>query len=771
MPKSAPIQSNFNAGEFSPLLYGRVDFEKYPSALSVSINGIPLVQGPWTRRPGTYFAAEVKDSSQATRLVRFEYSTTQAYIIEFGHLYMRFYRNGGPVLETAQNITGATAANPVVVTYTGADPSNGDDIEIAGVVGMTQLNGRRFRVANVNAGANTLELNDLAGNAIDGTAYTAYSSGGTLARVYTVTTPYTAAHIFQLKFAQSADVLFVSHPSYAPRKIGRSAHTTWTVTSIDVRDGPYLIANTGSTTLTCSATSGVVTVTASAITDINNGTGFQTTDIGRPVRIKTSGAAWGWGKITGYTSTTVVEVTLTQAVGATTATANWRLGLWSDTTGYPGCVTFYEDRLGWAGATGAPDRFDFSKTGDYENMAPTAYDTGATVADDNALSFTLRSKKVQVIRWMEDDEQGLLIGTVSGEWMVRPSSLNEALTPTNINAKQMTSYGSLNLPAIKTGKASIFVQRSGRKVRELTFVYVDNAYRAPNMTVLAEHITLSGIKDFAYQQEPQSLVWCARNDGVLAGFTYERDQNVLGWHRHILGGVSDADGADVLVESVASIPSSDEVRDELWLIAQRYVNGRAVRYVEYLTPIWERGTAREDAFFVDCGLTYDGAATTTISGLWHLVGETVTILADGATHPTKVVSALGQITLDRSASVVQVGYGYNSDGATLRNNSGAADGTAQGKTQRKHRVGFRLHDTLGLKVGPSFNESGEGKLTRVVFRTSADEANAGVPLFSGDKSVEWEGDYSTEDLVYWRFDQPLPGTILAILPQQMTMDR
>lgn len=759
MAKVAAIQVNFNAGEVSPLMYGRVDFDKYKNALSTCLNSIPLVQGAITRRPGTRFAGETKTSSAASRVVGFKYSTTQAYIIEFGDLYARFYRNNGPVLETAQDITAATAANPVVVTYAGADYTNGDHIEIAGVVGMTELNARRFRVANVNAGANTLELQDLEGNNINGAAYTAYVSGGTLARVYTVTTPYAVADVPALKFSQSADVLYVAHPSYAPRKISRTAHTTWTVTVIDFVDGPYLPTNATAVTFTCSATVGVATLTASAAT-------FATTDVGRHVRVKTTGAAWGWGKITAFTSSTQVTVDLIKAVGATTATASWRLGLWSATTGYPACVTFHEDRLGWAGSTAAPQRLDFSRSGQYETMQPSDYDTSATVAADHALAFTLNSEDVQNIKWMQSDDQGLLIGTVAGEWIVRPSSLNEALTPTNVKAVQMSAHGSTdNIRAVRCGKSSLFVQRAGRKARELAFVYVDNAYRAPDMTVLSQHVTLGGLKEIAYQQEPQSLLWGVRNDGVVTGFTYERDQNVLGWHRHTLGGTA------TVVESVASIPSADGTRDEVWFVVKRTIGGVTRRYVEYMTKIWERGDEQDDAFYVDCGLTYDGAAVSTIGGLWHMVGETVTILADGATHPAKTVSALGKITLDRAASKVHVGYGYNSDGASLRNDAGAADGTAQGKTQRTHGVAFRLHDTLGLMTGASFATSGAGKLTRQTFRKGSDNLGEKVPLYSGDLIVEWEGDYTTENLICWRFDQPLPGTILSIMPRLMTIDR
>lgn len=769
MAKVSPIQSVFNTGEITPLLYGRVDYDNYKKALKTSVNGIALVQGPWTRRPGTYFVAEAKDSSKATRVVQFEFSTTQAYIIEFGDEYMRFYRNNGPVLETAQNITGITQADPAVVTYDGSDNyANGDDIEIAGIVGMTELNGRRFRVANVNTGANTFELQDLQGNDIDSTGYTAWSSGGTVARVYTVTTPWVEADLFQLKFTQSADVLYVAHPDYAPRKVTRTAHTSWTVSTIAFLDGPYLPTNSTSTTMTLGATSGNTTLTASATTGVNGGSGFRAGDVGRIVRWKDAAGNWTWLEITGFTSTTVVDVTFKGPnASATTATVNWRLGLWNSVDGYPGAVTFFEDRLTWGGAPGAPSRVDFSKSSDYENMAPTAA-TAGTVADDNAIAVTLNSKNVQVIRWLEDDEKGLFVGTVSGEWIIRPSNQNEALSPTNVNAKQSTTHGSKNVQAVRAGKATLYVQRAGRKLRELAYVYEVDGFRSPDMTVLAEHITYGGgLVELAYQQEPQSIVWAPRADGVLLSFTYERDQAVLGWARHKLGGWSDSSGSThAKVESCAVIPAADGTRDELWLVVNRYIDGGTKRYIEYMTKMWEQGDDQEDAFFCDCGLTYDGAATDSGSGAYHLRGQTVQVLADGAAHPDITISATGEWTLARDASVVQIGYKYNSDGETLRPEAGAADGTAQGKTQRTHRVGFRFYDSLGVKVGPSFDN-----LTQITFRTSADDANSAVPLFNGDKSQPWEGDYTSDNHICWRFDGLLPGTVEAVMPQLHTQDR
>ena len=300
---------------------------------------------------------------------------------------------------------------------------------------------------------------------------------------------------------------------------------------------------------------------------------------------------------------------------------------------------------------------------------------------------------------------------------------------------------------------------------EAAYVFQNDGFQAPDISLLAEHITRGGVADTTYQRTPHSIVWSVRADGVLLSATYDRGQDVIGWGRHPIGGVSDAAGTGAKVESIDVLPTPDGTRMELWLVVQRYVNGATKRYVEYMSSFWERGDDQKDAFFVDSGLTYNGVPVTSVTGLDHLEGETVTILADGAAHPDKVVSS-GAIALDRSASVVHAGKGYNSDGQTLRNNAGSADGTAQGKIQRKNRVIFRVHDTLGLQVGATFD-----KLFAPTIRTSADAMDTAVPLFSGDIEVPLEGGYSTEDLVCWRISQPFPATILAVMPQQVTQDR
>lgn len=745
MPKASPIQEAFNAGEFSPLMDARVRFDKYGSALRTCLNAVPIVEGGVTARPGTKFVAAVKDSSKATRLLPFEFSTTQAYVLEFGDLYMRVHKDHGQVTNTATVITGITQANPGVVTAAAHGLSNGDRVVITGVAGMTQVNNREFTVAG--ATANTFQL-----SGVNTTGYDAYSSGGQVAEIYELVLPYVEADLFEIKVAQSADTLYVTHPGYAPRKITRTAHNNWTVAVISFQDGPYLPLNTTATTLTPSATTGAVTITASAAT-------FASTDVGRVVRIRSSGT-WGWATITAFTSATQVTATVGSAFGSTAAVTNWRLGVWSGTTGYPAAVTFYEDRLVFGGAPAAPQRIDGSNTGEYENFAPTAAD--GTVAASNAVSFTLNSSDVNVIRWLVDDEKGLLVGTTKGEWIVRPSTSSEALSATNVSAKRSTNNGCADIQPARTTKAPVYVQRSGRKLRSLTYVFELDGFHSPNLTRYASHVSESGIKEMDFQQEPHPVLWCVRNDGVVAGLTVDPDENVLGWHRQIFGGAFGS--GDAMAESVASIPTPDGTSEEAWFIVKRTVNGNTVRYIEYLTPFWDGTLAQDQAFFVDCGLSYDGSPVSTLSGLFHLEGQTVAVLADGAVHPDVTVAS-GKVTLARSASVVHVGLAYDSDVETLRLEAGAADGTAQGKTKRIHSVVLRLFDTLGVKQGPSTD-----KLSPIYFRTASDEMSAAVPLFTGDIGVPFEGDYDSEGRVFVRRYQPLPMTLLAIMPQVSTQD-
>lgn len=681
MPRVTWTQNNFNSGEWSPLTYGRADLQKYKSALATCLNYVPTAQGGLTRRPGTKYIANTK-SNGAVRLVSFEFSITQAYVIEFGAGYVRFYTNDGQLL-----------------------------------------------------------------------------SGGS---PYEVATPYGANDLQDLQFAQSADVLYIAHPNYKPRKLQRNGATSWSLNTITFLDGPYALLNTSTTTLTASATTGSVTLTASAAT-------FTSNDVGRIVRMKV-GSTWGNATITAYSTSTSVTATVNSAMGGTTATTLWRLGIWygvegSASTGfYPRTVCFHQDRLVWGGAANYPNRIDGSNTSDYENYAPTAAD--GTVVDSNAYGFSLNATKVNVINWMVSDEWGMLAGTASGEWVVAASTQQNAVTPTNVTAKQVTAYGGTNVPPVRMGKATLFVQRTKRKLREMMYQFTIGSFQAADVSLIAEHLTKSGIKQMAATLAPQPVVWIVRTDGTLVAMSYDKDQDVLGWHQHQLGGFSNSGQTlPPVVESVATIPSPTTDRDQVWVSVQRYINGGVVRTVELMTKFWEDGDVLKDAYFVDCGATYSGSSTSTVSGLTWLKGQIVSVLADGSVHPDCTVDSSGVITLNRSITTAQVGLGYNSDGKTMRIEGGGADGPAQGKLKRIHRAIFRFFQSVGLNVQAT-NET----MYPEPFRTSADRMDQPVALYTGDKRWAWDGSYEVEGQVFWRQNEPLPSNVLMVVAQLETQD-
>ena len=663
MPRTTLALTSFVSGELGPKLDGRTDFDKYNSGCKKLENFLVHPQGAATRRVGTQFISEVKDSTKKTRLIPFEFSTEQTYILEFGDQYIRFYKDKGQI-----------------------------------------------------------------------------QSGGS---AYEISSPYLEAELFEIKFAQSADVMYICHPNHDVRKLSRTGHTSWTLSQIEFTDGPYLSTNTTSTTMTPSATTGSgITITASANT-------FASTDVDRLIRFSN-----GYAKITGFNSATEVDADVKDDFDNTTATSDWKLGAFSDTTGHPSCVSFFEQRLVFAGTTNEPQTLYFSKAGDYENMT-----TGVNA--DDAMVYTIASNQVNRIRYLKS-QRTLIVGTTGGEFTVSADGTDAAITPTNITIKRQSAYGSADVDAQAAGNSILFLQKAKRKIRELQYNFDVDGYVAADLTILNDAVTTSGINEMAYQQEPDSILWCVRDDGVLAGLTYQRGENVIAWHKHIFGGSFSS--GDAVCESIATI-SGDLTEDELWVIVKRTIDGNTVRYVECFANFDFDETDATDFRFLDSHLTYDGSATTSITGLDHLEGETVGVLADGATHADKTVSS-GSITLDRSTEKAVVGLKYGSVLQTMRIEGGAAEGTSQGKTKRISKVVLRLFETVGAKVGPT-----EDNLETIPFRSSSDPMDTPVStLIAGDKEIEFRDDYNSDGFIVVKQDQALPLSVLAIYPTVVTSD-
>lgn len=470
---------------------------------------------------------------------------------------------------------------------------------------------------------------------------------------------------------------------------------------------------------------------------------------------------------TGYTVAPTVVISPPQ--GASSGpTRFWNLGLWSSVNGYPQASTFYQDRLCFGGASNYPGRVDGSNTSDYENMAPTNAD--GTVVDSHAISFTLSANALNLVQWITSDENGLLVGTSGNEWLVSPSTTQQALTPTNVNTRLMSNYGSAFVAPIRFGKSNLFIQRTQRKLRELFFQFYGNTFMSQDISLIGEHLTTSGVKQMAAQLAPQQVIWFVLNNGRLTAATYDKDQEVNGWHKHYLGGFSDAaQTSPPTVDSVAVISTPSTQRDEVWVAVKRYINGATFRSVEVMTKLWEDG---DDVTYavqgLDCSAQYNGSPTTTVTGLTWLKGQTVGVLADGSVHADVVVDNSGAITLTRSASVVQVGLKYTSKGKTLNIEAGGADGPSQGKLKRIIRTVFRFFQSMGLSLS-SDDPNVPGGYEDEPWRTSADPMDS-VTLFSGDKRWSSDTDWTVDGCIAFEQSDPLPSNITMLMAQLDTED-
>lgn len=875
----------FNAGEFSPRMAARVDLAQYRFAGETFENLILLQQGGFMRRPGTRFVAAAKTESFKSRLLSFVFSTLQAYAIEAGDGYFRFYKDfgqvfvadtdaaisngdftagtvgwsersnvlelpfyaesgvftaglvvtGGTSLATgtilsvnkgvagsgtagALTLTGVTGtfADGETITDTGTGSATTDFTALGGTsaaIGHDAANGRlnldglagdyawaeqavattaigvehvlRFRVLGLPGDAVQLRIgttptgNDIVEDRALGTGWHAWpftpasspfhvqfrAEGKTLQiddvslianAAAELTTPYATADLPSIKYAQTADIMYLASPDRKPHRLLRWGHAGWSVEEVDFNDGPWGPVNISDTKLTPGATTGKgVAVTADSKTGINGGQGFLASDVGRQIRIF-HGGTWGWAAIAAVESAVKVTVDIRRDFGAATPSGDWRLGAWSDTTGWPRAVSFYESRSAWAGSETQPQTVWLSQSGDFQNMQP---DDGAgLVADDDAIARTVASQSVNSILWLLTAGK-LVAGTAANQLVMRSTLDDEPITPVNFSVKPQTTRACADIGAIAIDEAAIFAQRGKRRL--LAFGRDGGGYRAYDLTIFAEHVTRGDIAELAYQEEPHSLVWALRADGVLAALTYRPEQEVIGWSRHIVGGTFGAGNA--VVESIASIPGNPvagtQARDELWCIVKRTINGATRRYVEVFEADYEDGDDSADAFYVDSGLTYSGPATDTITGLDHLEGETVRILAEGAVHPDRTVAS-GSITLDADYTKVQAGLGYTHKYKSLKMEGGGTIGTAITQTRRIGRLGLVLDNTLGLKLGDS-----EARLKEIPFRAVGDAMDSAVPPFTGEKVIEdFASEWAQDPRIHIQGDKPVPLTVLGIAP-------
>lgn len=435
-----------------------------------------------------------------------------------------------------------------------------------------------------------------------------------------------------------------------------------------------------------------------------------------------------------------ISATATTIVAAPekTVTKRWAEGSWSAVRGYPSAITFFEERIIYGFTNSDAQNIWLSHTGFFEDFA-----AGTKDADSFALTLPTANRG----RWLASLET-LGAGTTGNEWRIRSTAVDEALTPTNFSIKEQTKRGSADIQAMEVNEAIIFIDSVARKVREYTWSDGKQKYVSPDLTALAEDITLGGITSFAIQRNPDAIMWFTiAKSPYLISMTYEREQNVVAFANHPVGG-------DGIVESVIVTPSTSE--DIVTLTVKRTINGSPVRFIETMQPR-DWGSDDNDAFFVDAGII-DTGGTTTISGLGHLKGEEVQVLVDGALQPNKTVSAGGEITIDKAGTKVIVGLSSTYKVSPMRMDVTTLVGTTHGTIKKFAEVIVSFYKTLNAQYG-------DGTNTYSINWRSTEDYDSPPDLFTGDKLLTADSGFSTEDNFIISGSDPFPCTVRAIIPK------
>lgn len=779
-------QYGFSGGEWAEELFGRTDIDKYALALRKAKNIAISKHGSAVNRPGTAYVGEVRNSAKSTRIVPFQFSTTQAYVGEMGDEVWRPLMDGGQILEATKNVVSISQASPGVVEITGHTWSDGDRVFPVGIGGMVELlDNRVFTVAD--AATDTFTLLDMWGDAVDTSAYTAYTSGGTFARLYQLTLPFDHLEVFDIGYAQTADTMLLAHLSYAPRKLTRSGHASWSIATITF--APTLAAPT-SPAATNTVGSGATTYSYK-ITAIDEDTGEESlpTSVASTTNdLTTSGnyntvtwvAASGaeryiiykadngvYGLIGGTTGTSFVDDNILPDLGDTPPAARNPFG---SSNNYPAVVDFHEGRSVWAHTNTTPGGVWLSVSNLYYNM-----NVASPAKGDDAVSLDLRPG-VNAVNGLASLKK-LVVLTSEAEYTIEGGGVTNYITPSSLVVERHTLRGARKLKPIIVGSIVLYVQRQGAVVRAFGYSFEKDGYRSNDLTLLAPHLFRGHtIIDCCYQQDPDSAVWFVRDDGVILSLTFVEDQNTFAWARHYLGGTfgsgASATGYGV-AESCCSIEG--ETQDDVYFVVKRTINGVTKRYIEKLAPRWQAALDADDdvtniaeAYFLDCGITYTHAdAKTIIPNLWHLEGQEVYALVDGNVQGPFTVAS-GKITLttamvgtdEDATSQAHVGLAYSSEIVDMPIAQNVETGAPQGRLKGVDKVVLKLIHTRGVKYGSYEHQD---RLTEI--QQSHLRANWNDPIqpYSGDTHpLTCDAGWTLDGSVIVRQDYPLPMEVSMI---------
>lgn len=641
------IQTDFGWGEISPQMLARIDLAQYHKATKTMVNAFPLTTGGCTRRAGTRYLAEVYNSNQKARLIPFEYSTDNSYMLVFNGGKIEFLKNG----------------------------------------------------VFIKNGQYNYQLNHT----------------------------YAESELAEITYTQIGNSMFLAHQNHPPRQLQKITDTSWTLTDIvftcrattDVSyENAYISFKIlgGATKFvvgdkfTFSNYSGTITNV------VKTGTGNG--DLAQPTAMP-GAPDESWTVQCVYTDSTRQ---LWSVVGSihTSPVLTWRAG------SYPAAIGFSDQRLWLGGTREFPQTLWATKIGSY-------FDLTLGSADSDALSFTMSGDNNDQLKHLPVARR-LLPMTAAGEYSIA-GGVNGTITPSVAKIQSQTRHGSSNVRPVQIGGEVVFVERSGKKLRAISYSVTEDANVAKDITLFADHVVSSGIKDMCFAQDPHYVAWLTRNDGIALTLTLDRTYaDVIGWARHITQGK---------FENTASIKNYDST--DVYFIVQRTINGVSKRFIERLDY---------DDNWTDASLTVAlpvGTKGTTFTGLSHLEGMTVDITADGAFHPTRVVTG-GTITLEYPANTVRVGLHYDTVIEILHPEFADPNSTVQGRRLSVYEAIFRFKDTINCKVNGY----------QVPFRTTAVGLDHVIEPFTGDKKVGVIGWRSPMAL---KIEQvtPMPFTLLGVI--------
>lgn len=552
---------------------------------------------------------------------------------------------------------------------------------------------------------------------------------------YEIPSPFSESELPDVTFAQSGNALYLAHTNYAPRLLQRVSDTNWTITLLNftyraISDQWYkndYIKFKIITGLNPFAVGDVFTVTTNASGDVTGTTG--------PVPLGTNkGVIYGATKVNNavaqtWTITCIIstgsrqEWTVSGSVSGT-PTLTW------NTDKYPATVGFFEQRLYYGGTSAEPQTVWGSVIGDYSNFT-----IGPN--NDDAVQFTFSSNRYDQVAHLESARQ-LLAMTVGGEYSLVGGTAG--ITPTSVRIRANTFHGSSHIKPIRISQEVVFVQRDRKKVRAVSYSVAEDTNLASDLTLFAEHVTGTGLVDMSFTQDPDYLLWAIRDDGILASMTHLRDQAITGWARHITDGE---------FENCAAVPEA--TADQTYLVVRRDINGVSKRYIELLD--YTTGAMTDCSAF-----GYSASETASWSGLTHLEGKTVAVVADGIPHPNCTVSG-GAITLNYPVNNIEVGLPYTTTLEILHPARDLPDGSSHARALTIPQVTIRFQNATTCTVN-GYN---------VPFRTNQVALGTPTPPFTGDKQVTLLG-WQVPVTLTIEQTQPAPLTVLGIAIKMIVPD-